>query len=445
MKTKEPGRKFYLPHIGQRIVKTSVAVLITLLVYYLRGYRGADMPSEAAITAIICMQPYVHDTGEYALNRFIGTLIGAVWGLGFLLVMLLFPHMGSNLLLVYLRMAVGVMLSLYTCVLVRRPDTAGQAAIVFICMVIAFPEIEAPLQQAVERFTGVLLGTAAAVGVNVFHLPRDKEKNLVFFVRLADLVPDRFSQLPAAARFRLNYLYNDGAKICLMSEHAPAFFTLTMSQTKLSVPFIVMDGAAVYDANENTYLQAETLDPAETAYLRGVLDELGISYFLYTIHRGKVCIFHQGELRAQERIIFEHMKRSPYRSYLEGEIYRTEEIVYLKIIDEDDKILLLEKKLRRALKERRLRVVRRRERSAVGVSSLYFYSDTAAMPLAEKRLMRILREKEPALRAREVFLEHPYQTEHDAMHLLHRLTNLYEPLKILRLFPRLRAYLQRKG
>ena len=439
MKTKEPGHKFYLPHIGQRIVKTSVAVLITLLVYYLRGYRGADMPSEAAITAIICMQPYVHDTGEYALNRFIGTLIGAAWGLGFLLLMLLFPHMGSNLLLVYLRMAVGVMLSLYTCVLVRRPDTAGQAAIVFICMVIAFPEIEAPLKQAVERFTGVLLGTAAAVGVNVFRLPRDKEKNLVFFVKLADLVPDRFSQLPAAARFRLNYLYNDGAKICLMSEHAPAFFTLTMSQTKLSVPFIVMDGAAIYDANENTYLHAETLDPAETAYLRGVLDELGVSYFLYTIHRDKVCIFHQGELRAQEQIIFEHMKRSPYRSYLEGEIYRAEEIVYLKIIDEDDKILLLKKKLRRALKDRRVRMVVRRERSAAGVSSLYFYSDTATMPLAEKRLMRILREKEPGLHAREVFLDHPYQTEHDAMHLLHRLTNLYEPLKLLRLFPRRRA------
>jgi hypothetical protein len=206
-----------------------------------------------------------------------------------------------------------------------------------------------------------------------------------------------------------------------------------------------MDGAAIYDANENVYLHAETLDPAETAYLRGVLDELGVSYFLYTIHRDKVCIFHQGELRAQEKIIFEHMKRSPYRSYLEGEIYRAEEIVYLKIIDEDDKILLLEKKLRRALKDRRLRMVMRRERSAVGVSSLYFYSDTAAMPLAEKRLMRILREREPALRAREVFLEHPYQTEHDAMHLLHRLTNLYEPLKILRFFPKLRAWLRKKG
>jgi len=445
MNRMEKGHKLYLPHIGQRIVKTSVAVLITLLVYYLRGYRGADMPAEAAITAIICMQPYVQDTREYALSRFIGTLIGAAWGLGFLLMLLIFPHMGSNLLLVYLRMAIGVMLSLYTCVLVRRPDTAGQAAIVFICVVIAFPEIEEPLQQALIRFNGVLLGTAAAIAVNVFRLPRDKARNLVFFVKLADLVPDRFSQLPSAARFRLNYLYNDGAKICLMSEHAPAFFTLTMSQTKLSVPFIVMGGAAIYDANENSYLQAETLDPAETEYLRGHLDALGISYFLYTIHHDKVCIFHQGNLRAQEQVIFEHMKRSPYRSYLEGESYQAEEIVYLKVIDEDDKILLLEKKLRRELKGRKLRVVKRRERSAPGVSSLYFYSDTATLPLAEKRLMRILHEKEPELHAREVFLDTPYQSEHDAMHLLHRLTNLYEPLKILRLFPRLRAYLEKKG
>jgi hypothetical protein len=80
-------RHFYLPHIGQRIVKTSIAVFITLLVYYLRGYRGAEMPAEAAITAIICMQPYVRDTRDFAVNRFIGTLIGAAWGLAFLLLM----------------------------------------------------------------------------------------------------------------------------------------------------------------------------------------------------------------------------------------------------------------------------------------------------------------------------------------------------------------------
>ena len=430
-------QKFYLPHIGQRIVKTSIAVLITLLVYYVHGYRGAEMPAEAAITAIICMQPYVRDTRDFAISRFLGTFIGAAWGLGFLLLMLVFPRMGSVLLLVYLRMAIGVMLTLYTCVLLRRPDTSGQAAIVFICVVIAFPEIEAPLQQALERFTGVLLGTAASSAVNVVRLPRDKERNSVFFVKIADLVPDRFSHLPAAARFRLNYLYDDGAKICLMSEHAPAFFTLTMSQTKLSVPFIVMDGAAIYDANENTYLQAETLDVWESARLREHLDAMGMAYFLYTIHQGKVCIFHRGKLNAQEMAILERMKRSPYRSYLEGEIYKDEEIVYLKIIDEADKIRILEKRLEGYMEGRKLRMSVKPE-SVPGVSGLYFYADTATMPQAEERIMRYLQRTEPNLRPREVFLKTPYRSEHDAMHLLHRLGNLYEPMKILHLFPRLR-------
>ena len=436
-------RHFYLPHIGQRIVKTSIAVFITLLVYYLRGYRGADMPAEAAITAIICMQPYVRDTRDFAVNRFLGTLIGAAWGLAFLLLMLIFPAMGNNLLLVYLRMAIGVMLTLYTCVLVRKPDTSAQAAIVFVCVVIAFPEIEAPLQQALERFTGVLLGTCASIAVNVFRLPRDKERGYVFFVKIADLVPDRFSHLPAAARFRLNYLYDDGAKICLMSEHAPAFFTLTMSQTMLSVPFIVMDGAAIYDANENSYLQAETLDPWETARLREHLDSLGFGYFIYTVHNNKVCIFHQGKMHEQERKIYERMKRSPYRSYLEGEIYQANEIVYLKIIDETDKIVVLEKKLESFLDGRKLRMVVRPQQSAPGVSGLYIYADTATFPLAEARLMEILHRKDPMLKPREVFLRMPYRSEHDAMVLLHRLGNLYEPLKILRLFPRLKEKLEK--
>ena len=36
-KTKQ---RFYLPAVGQRIVKTTVAVFLCLLVYYLRGFRG---------------------------------------------------------------------------------------------------------------------------------------------------------------------------------------------------------------------------------------------------------------------------------------------------------------------------------------------------------------------------------------------------------------------
>ena len=428
-RTKHP---FYLPSIGQRIIKTTVAVFLCLMAYYLRGYRGADMPTEAAITAIICMQPYVRDTRSYALSRFIGTFIGAFWGLAFLLLLLLFPALGDNALELYLRMSLGVMLSLYTSVLIRKPDTAVQAAIVFLCVVISFPEIEQPHLQALSRFLGVLLGTAISIAVNIFRLPRDKERDLVFFLKMSDLVPDRFTHLPAAAQFRLNYLYQDGARICLMSEHAPAFFIPMLSHTRLSVPFVVMDGAAIYDANENVYLQAETIDPWESARLREHLDAMGTSYFIYTIHHDKICIFHSGAPRPQEQAIYRRMKASPYRSYLDGEIYEPEEIVCFKIIDDAANIDALETQIQDYLAGRKLRA-RGRPQSVPGISALYLYADTATLPLAEARLMQLLREKEPELRPMEVFQRTPYRSEHDAIHLLHRLGNLYEPLKILRL------------
>ena len=37
-----------LPHLGQRILKTGIAVFLCLVIYHLLGYRGDTMPTEAA-------------------------------------------------------------------------------------------------------------------------------------------------------------------------------------------------------------------------------------------------------------------------------------------------------------------------------------------------------------------------------------------------------------
>ena len=425
---REDDEPWVLPHLGQRIVKTTVAVFLCLLFYYLRGYRGQDMPTEAAITAIICMQPYVRDTGEYAFNRFVGTLIGAFWGLLLLLILNDFPALGGNVLLLYTMMALGVLLSLYSAVLLRKPDASGLASIVFLCIVIAFPDITQPLRQAAHRLLDVFVGTAVATAVNVVRLPRRRRNGLIFFLRTKDLVPDRFSHLSSAAAFRLNALNRDGARICLMSEHAPAFFALQMSQTRLSAPLIVMDGAAIYDANENRYLQTETIAPEDSAPLRARLDALGVSYFIYTVHNDKTCIFHRGEVRAAEQIVYERMRRSPYRSYLEGEIFEAEEIVYLKIIASKEQIPEIERSLHTVLPKGRLRRVIRPQQGGEDLSALYIYAHGATMEQAQKRLLEMLRADEPELRPVTVCLRSGYRTERDALHVLHTVGDVYEPV-----------------
>ena len=418
---------FRLPHLGQRIVKTTIAVFLCLMIYSLRGYSGQNMPTEAAITAIVCMQPYVQEVRKYAEDRFLGTLIGIVWALALLLVLLVFPALGTIRVCLYAMMAAGVLLSLYTAVLLRAPDTSGLAAIVFLCIVISFPDIDAPLEQAGHRILDVMIGTVVATAVNVFRLPRHKNRDLVFFLRTKDLAPDRFSHIPPAALFRLNYLYNDGARICLMSEHAPAFFMLQMGAAKLNTPMIVMDGAAIYDPHENTYLQAETLPPEASAAVMAQLDRLGVSYFIYTIHNDKTCIFHQGEIRAEEQVIYERMRRSPYRSYLEGEILKPEEIVYLKIIAPEAEIPRIAERVQPAVPPEKLRAVCRPQAGSPELGSLYIYAAGADLKHAGLRLMELLWQDDESLKPVPVLARSRYRSERDAIHLLHQVEKRYAP------------------
>ena len=315
------------------------------------------MPTEAAITAILCMQPYLRDSKTFALNRVAGTLVGTFWGLFFLAILLVFPKMTAYRILIYVLMALGVMISLYSTVAVGMADSASLAAMVFLCIVIAFPDINEPLRSTLYRILDVFIGTAVAIAVNVFRLPRVKQPDQLFFVQTKHLVPDRYAQIPSGALIRLNYLYADGAKICLMSEHAPAFFTQQMSAAQVNVPLIVMDGAAIYDVDSNRYFDVQNLPEEPLRELRDRLDQLGVSYFVYTISQNKTRIYYRGKLTVEEKLVLDRLKRSPYREYLEGEAYSINEAVYFKIIGKEQKLLQIQRRLHSVLPKGKLRTV----------------------------------------------------------------------------------------
>ena len=423
---------WHLPPLGQRILKTGIAVFICLLIYALRGYEGRDMPAEAAIAAIICMQPYVSSTRHYAVNRITGSLIGAGWGLLLLLLLYSFPSFGANRVILYLLMAVGVILSLYTSVLFHRTESSALAAIIFLWLVITYPDVDAPFRRTLIRFLDLLIGIVAAVLVNSFHLPRVKNSEYLFFVRSKDLIADRFSHISPNVLFRLNALYHDGARICLISEHAPAFFTLQMNAAKPTVPFIVMDGAAIYQAESNTFLHMETVPSDVSGAVIHHLDALKISYFIYTIHRNRTRIFHRGPMREEESIIYDRMRKSPYRDYFEGEIYDPREIVSLKIIVPDDRADALEQELLPLLPAEGIRCARRPQAGAPDLCALYLYSSEATVEKAKEQLVLMLRKDTPSLVPMDIHSRKGYRTEYDALHLLHTIERSYEPVKLLR-------------
>ena len=63
-----------MPRIGMRIIKTSIAAFLILLIFTAVGAKRS--PFYVLITTIICIQPDIANTKDTAFNRAIGTLIG---------------------------------------------------------------------------------------------------------------------------------------------------------------------------------------------------------------------------------------------------------------------------------------------------------------------------------------------------------------------------------
>lgn len=417
-------RHFHWVPPGQRIMRTAAAVTVCLLINALLGYGGGSMPAEAAITAVICLQPYVRETRESGFNRLWGTVIGAVWGFLFLLAVSLFPSLGTQPFVLYPLMGLGTLVALHSAVLFRRPEASGLAAIVFICVVISWPDIGNPLEQAFLRILDVLLGTAAAVLSNSIRLPRVRQRNKVFFVPMETLTGDRFTCLSAPVMFRLQRLMMEGAKLCLMSRHAPAFQTTQLGMMQFNVPMIVMDGAAIYDPNENVYTSVTAMNPASCRWLMKRLEDR--SFFIYTVHRDRNCIFHHGEMTELEESLYCRLKKSPYRYYLDDDRFSHSDVVYIKLITTQDQADRLQRELDPSLESMKLRSVLRVQPEEDSCS-LYFYPASADMEHAKNHLMQLLRQDDPSLEMCDMTPEPGSRAAADGVRMLQAVAREYEP------------------
>ena len=435
MKSENKCRKIILPPLGHRIIKTAAAVFICLLLHILSGYRGSV--ASAAVSAIICMQPYATDSRTYAVERIMGTLHGSLWGFAYLLIMPSEPEVSVWMMIIaYTVMALFVMLGMYAAVMMKRSGTAALVAIVFLGMVIDYPFVQTTLYDTLLTFIDTLIGVLVAIGVNVYHLPRRKRPEKLFFVRTMDLVPDRYRQFPSSVHITLDRLYNDGAKICLVSRWAPAFIISQMGLLNVNVPLIVMDGAAMYDIQENKYLEVVDIPHENAARLSEIILGFGSFCSFYTVRERSLCIYRNGPISDAEREEYRKMKRSPYRNYMEGSYTNADRIAFMRVIDTPERIEELKYLIQSVLPPGMFRVEHRQEAQFPDYSGLYFYDPRANVQEMKTRVLKRMEEKDGiTLTGMDILPKNSsYSPEHYALILLARLKAEYEPVDLRRLF-----------
>lgn len=151
--------------IGLRNVKTGIAIFICLIVSKL---LHLEYPFYAAIATIISMENSVTNSFKAGKHRTMGTFIGAIVGAGFAF---LEPRNAFYC-------AIGVMVVIYVCNLLKWNKSVSIACIVFLAIMLNLKTGENPLAYGFHRITDTLIGIAVAVIVNYVVFPPRHEVSL---------------------------------------------------------------------------------------------------------------------------------------------------------------------------------------------------------------------------------------------------------------------------
>lgn len=152
-----------LPKPGLRNTKTALSVFLCIILF---EFIGRPNPLFACSATIICMKETVHYSYQKGVDRLIGTLLGGIVGLAFLLIK-------NQLKLLYIEAIVaglGIFTVIYLCNLFNKRSVSIISSIVVLAIVIGVRE-KAPLLYAVDRMVDTSIGIIIALLVNKYVYP----------------------------------------------------------------------------------------------------------------------------------------------------------------------------------------------------------------------------------------------------------------------------------
>lgn len=343
-----------LPPIGARIIKSSVAVGLCMVIYYIRTLTpvGNGLPFYGALAALWCLQPYADSTKNNAWQRSTGTFIGAGFGLVFIILLRIAGL--TQPVLVYLLASLMIIPVIYLTVIWNKRNASFFSCVVFLSIALTHSFDVNPYIFVFNRVLDTFIGIGIGLAVNHFHLPvRHDSKTLYVSGIDSVLIPDDHSAMQYS-KVELNRLIESGVKFTISTIHTPAEVQSLMQGVNLKLPVIVMDGAALYDVNEKEYLEAESLplDVCESA--EKIISDSGMRCFVNVLYDTTLLIFYGELTNSAEKDLFETHKHSPYRNYVRERFRRhdaSERVLYLTVLDTDDRIATLFKKLNDSLEK----------------------------------------------------------------------------------------------
>lgn len=376
---------FRLPPVGRRIIKSAVGVLLCWCVYLLRGRTG--IPFYSMLAALWCIQPYVAKTRSMALQRTIGTFIGAAFGL-ITIVLEIYAFNIYDQPLGFLVVALMIIPVIYTTVLIKRPNASYFSCVVFLSITVIHMTDENPFMFVLNRVLDTFIGIAVGMLVNSARLPRRRITDTLFTAELDDMLSPISERLSPFSTVEINRMLSEGLKFTLVTMRTPASLMGILSDVELELPVVVMNGAALYDFRNNSYVKAYIISGDTCEKVRAVVSSAGMNVFTNALCDDSLVIYYDRLENEAEKAIFTSLKKSPYRNYLNRRPQPEDRVIYLMIVDLSDRISALYNQLTQSEVGRLLKMITYPSQDYPGYSYIKIYNRNAGKQHMTEMLCR---------------------------------------------------------
>ena len=332
-----------IPHVGMRIIKSAFGVLLCFVIYLLRGRQGT--PFYSALAVLWCIQNQTKNTFGNAIQRTIGTGIGAVYGLAYILFKMNVVSYGDGFGH-YFIISLLIIPIIYTTVLFKQKKASYFSCVVFLSIVVNHLTDENPYLFVLNRSLDTLIGILLGLVINSVHIHGSPDKNTLFIANVDMAIMNKGEKLSPYSNVTINSMLESGINMTFSSLCTPASFLESMPDIKPELPIISMDGAILYDIRKNRYPKVYVISARHAGAIENYIIKRGFNVFTTVILEDVLLIYYRKLINEAEIDIYEKLHKSPFRNYLNKERPYDHLVVYMMCIDKKDKIIELVKEIR---------------------------------------------------------------------------------------------------
>ena len=369
--------EFAIPGIGMRIIKSAVAVSLCMVINIIRGEGGMVFYSQLA--ALWCIQMYRSNTLSNALQRMTGTVVGAVYGLIYILI---YPHHISgeaygvlfNIGFIF----IGVILVIYSTVLINKKQASYFSCVVFLSIVINHIGDINPYSFVWNRFLDTMIGIVIGLFLNNMRICFNPDRETLFVSGVDDILVDKNNKVSAFSKVELNRMIEDGMRFTFSTVRTPASVLEPLSDINLKYPIVVMDGAALYDVKNNEYKSVFVISPDTAKELVDLISADNMYPYINVIIDDTLLIYYNDTPDEVNQNLVKTMRTSPYRNYIKRDYPCDEKVVYIMLLDTDERINAFYDKLIKQEYDKILKIVRYSSEEYRGYSYIKIYNKNAS-------------------------------------------------------------------